>query len=158
MSKNTKNNNILRMPLKNVSSKVLDYFEKFKKWNFTHTDPSIYTSYQSRASYASEWCTIYFYEFSNYLSKSPKTFRYKKDFFDFCKESNINISEVQKQWIENEKIYLFAYAICPQGKNDLIIETTRERMQSKFISMCGKNANDNDAILPYQYPTSDFWR
>lgn len=168
----SKVNNILTMPIKNIALKVIEYLDIYKKNGWSHFDSS-YSSYSSanRTSYyrnpiANTYCTIYFYEFSN-INSTPKVFKYKEDFIKWCEENKIDIDENQKKWIINEPIYLFAYGICPQGSNKLILETSKNRMIDSFNKFKDTSNKTIDLLnfthskvgnkIPIEQ-RSDYWR
>lgn len=83
---------------------------------------------QTQGQYVSTY--IYFYEWST-LNGTMKTFFDYRSFFKFCVESNINLTETDRQILYNSN---YNYVSCKKGKNDLIISKTycglKERLES----------------------------
>ena len=91
-------------------------------------DPSYYnygsSSYYN--SYNSDYCTIYFYEWSSLDCNQRKFYSYS-NFYRFCDDCGIKVSEDDKSQLRGMTI---AYITCIPGKNELMSACTSYALQS----------------------------
>lgn len=88
-------------------------------------DPSYY-NYGSGSYYNSDYCTIYFYEWSSLDGNQRKFYSYS-NFYRFCNDCGIKVSEEDKSQLRGMNI---AYVTCMPNKNELISANTSYGLQS----------------------------
>ena len=88
-------------------------------------DPSYY-NYGSGSYYNSDYCTIYFYEWSSLDANQRKFYSYS-NFYRFCNDSGIKVSEQDKSQLRGMTI---AYITCIPGKNELMSACTSYALQN----------------------------
>ena len=88
-------------------------------------DPSYY-NYGSGSYYNSDYCTIYFYEWSSLDANQRKFYSYS-NFYRFCNDSGIKVSEEDKSQLRGMTI---AYITCIPGKNELMSACTSYALQN----------------------------
>ena len=77
-------------------------------------------------SYNSDYCTIYFYEWSSLDGNQRKFYSYS-NFYRFCDASGIKVSEEDKSQLRSMTI---AYITCIPGKNELMSACTSYALQN----------------------------
>lgn len=71
---------------------------------------------------------VIFYEWSD-IDRQPIGFTDKEQFINFCRESNINISKRNLNFLdENYKVY----ATCKKGKNELIMSSNNKNFRKNY--------------------------
>ena len=119
------------------------------EYSYRHKD-SYSQVYKGKGGY----CCIFFYEWSD-LNSKPKKFIGKKDFTDFLEKNNIKMDKWQKDWLTVNTTYIFAYATCPKGANELLIEGTMDRLKHSkevrelMLSSSDKTKKTKDMIGNY---------
>ena len=88
-------------------------------------DPSYY-NYGSGSYYNSDYCTIYFYEWSSLDANQRKFYSYS-NFYRFCNDSGIKVSEQDRSQLRGMTI---AYITCIPGKNELMSACTSYALQN----------------------------
>lgn len=84
---------------------------------------------------------IYFYEWST-LYGAMRTFTEYRTFFKFCADSNIAVTETDRQLLYNT---YYAYVTCKKGKNELLISKTFCGLKEKLEA--GDDVNKNVSCL-----------
>ena len=76
---------------------------------------------------------VNFYEWSD-ISRQPITFLNDDDFISFCRDSNINLSKRNMNFLnENNCIY----STCKKGKNELIMSSNYKNLR-KLVNKSNK--------------------
>ena len=112
-----------RWPNDYMKSHKQDYLDG-KMYGYAY-DPSYY-NYGSGSYYNSDYCTIYFYEWSSLDGNQRKFYSYS-NFYRFCDDSGIKVSEEDKSQLRGMTI---AYITCLPGKNELMSACTLYALQN----------------------------
>lgn len=120
---------------------LLNYrFQKlFKKYILSVN--SVSTSYAS--GYNSNLKHIYFYEWSS-LNCGSKVFTNTSDFYKYLKEHNINYTEEQKMFLEENN---WSYCVCAPGKNILLTADRYLDLQDTLTFMQNQLHNKESTAL-----------
>lgn len=87
-----------------------------------HYDSGFY----SDSYYHSDYCAIYFYEWSSMDGNQHKFYSYS-NFYRYCDDNGIKVSDSDKETMRG---YSVVYATCIPGKNELMMASTSYGLQS----------------------------
>lgn len=75
---------------------------------------------------------VLFYEWSD-MDRQPIGFYNNDEFINFCRESNINISKRNFNFLNAKNK---VYAICKKGKNELIMSSDSRNFRKNYSKHC----------------------
>ena len=115
-----------RWPNDYMKSHKQDYLDgKMHGYAFEHSG----YNYDSNGMYGyvrSDYCIIYFYEWSSLDGNQRKFYSYS-NFYRFCNDCGIKVSEQDKSQLRGMTV---AYVTCIPGKNELMTSTTSYGLQN----------------------------
>lgn len=89
---------------------------------------------------------IYFYEWSTLNGAFQKMFTEYKDFFKFCIDSGIILTDIERHELYDMS---FVYVTCKKGKNELLIADSFSELKNKLENP-NSSVNQQLPALPSQ--------